>query len=113
MRRHGIYASNTSLSCFAMRALTTCLAGSTLAQVAGFRPIRRSRCCTTSFAIPGSTNSSHRNRLLRGQLLQVLFQSAPRRAVAFMSSGSRFGSPTAKAGSVQTLVDFEAPRGRE
>ena len=27
--RHGVYASTTSLSCFAMRALTTCLAGIT------------------------------------------------------------------------------------
>ena len=47
---------------FAMRALTTCLAGiSTRAPVAGLRPMRFSRCCTTSFAIPGSTNSPHRN----------------------------------------------------
>ena len=45
-----------------MRALTTCLAWiSTLAPVAGFRPMRRSRCCTTSFATPGSTNSPQRN----------------------------------------------------
>ena len=41
VRRHGVYASTTSLSGFAMRALTTCLAGiSTRAPVAGFRPMR-------------------------------------------------------------------------
>ena len=45
-----------------MRALTTCLAGiSTRAPVAGLRPMRFSRCCTTSLATPGSTNSPHRN----------------------------------------------------
>ena len=45
-----------------MRALTTCRAGiSTLAPVAGLWPMRFSRCCTTSFATPGSTNSPHRS----------------------------------------------------
>ena len=34
---------------------------STVAPVAGFRPIRRSRCCTTSLAMPGSMNSPHRS----------------------------------------------------
>ncbi|MCY4633084.1 MAG: hypothetical protein OXG04_01005, partial [Acidobacteria bacterium] len=39
-----------------------CRAGiSTLAPVAGLWPMRFSRCCTTSFATPGSTNSPHRS----------------------------------------------------
>ena len=42
-----------------MRALTTCRAGiSTAAPVAGLRPTRRSRFCTTSFAMPGSIPSA-------------------------------------------------------
>ena len=67
--RHGVCASTTSLSCFEMRAFTTCLAGiSTLAPVAGLRPMRFSRCCTTSFAIPVSAPQ----QLLLGHLLQLV-----------------------------------------
>ena len=55
-----VYASGStaSLSCFAMRALTTCLVGISMASpVAGLRPVRASRFCKTSFAMPGSVNS--------------------------------------------------------
>ena len=50
-----------SLSCFAIRALTTVLAGILIASpVAGLRPMRAFRFWTTSFTIPGSTNSPDR-----------------------------------------------------
>ena len=50
-----------SLSCLTMRALTTVLAGILMGSpVAGLRPMRALRFCTTSFTIPGSTNSPER-----------------------------------------------------
>ena len=80
--RHGIYASNTSLSCFAIRALTTCLAGISIrAPVAGLRPMRFSRCCTTSFATPGSTNSPHRNSSFSANSLQFVEELASLRTL--------------------------------
>lgn len=79
--RHRVRASTTSLSGLAMRALTTCRAGiSTVAAVAGLRPVRRSRFCTTSFAMPGSTNSPHHNLPSAGWLepgLQLVPRDLP------------------------------------
>ena len=83
MGRHGGYASTTSLSGFAIRALTTCLAGiSTRAPVAGFRPKRFSRCGTTSFAIHGSMNSPHRNSSCSVSLLYTNPRAAAPHALA-------------------------------
>ena len=57
-----------SFNCFAMRALTTVFAGILIASpVAGLRPMRAFRFCTTSFTIPGSTNSPERFEVKRTQ----------------------------------------------
>src|SRR5437762_3399140 len=60
-RRCYLRGRTASFNCLAMRALTTVLAGILMASpVAGFRPIRALRFWTTSFTIPGSTNSPER-----------------------------------------------------
>ena len=56
------FLGNTaSFNCLAILAFTTVFAGILIASpVAGLRPIRALRFCTTSFTIPGSTNSPAR-----------------------------------------------------
>ena len=55
------FGRTVSFSCFAIRALTTVFAGILMASpVAGLRPMRAFRFCTTSFTMPGSTNSPER-----------------------------------------------------
>ena len=57
-RNRNAYDRTASLSCFAIRALTTVFAGIWIdSPVAGLRPIRACRFCFTSLTIPGSTNS--------------------------------------------------------
>ena len=92
------YASITSLSCFAIRALTTCLAGiSTLAPVAGFRPMRRSRCCTT-----GRPSGVHRQVAGRPRGVRRFRRRA--------SNGRPWAGPRASTG--RPLAGPRASRGR-
>ena len=57
-RNRNAYDRTASLSCFAIRALTTVFAGIWIdSPVAGLRPIRACRFCFTSLTIPGIENS--------------------------------------------------------
>ena len=67
-----------SFNCFAIRALTTVLAGILIASpVAGLRPMRAFRFCTTSLTIPGSTNSPDRFSSFSASVVSSSKNSAP------------------------------------
>ena len=84
-----------SFSCLAIRALTTVLAGILIASpVAGLRPIRAFRFCTTSFTIPGQHELAGALQLLlrkRGQLVEELPRLRPLHFEAIREVREEFG----------------------
>ena len=84
----GIYASNTSLSCFAILALTTCLAGISIrAPVAGLRPMRFFTLLHHQLRDPREHELATPQQLLLGQLLQLVEELAGLRTLDAVSTG--------------------------